>query len=104
MPLYLEKTHEEEFDNALVENLMAPSTRHVPILLAAHDRSKDRLYFLSGVLTQNFANVLFPLGDYYKGQSKMTNDVENANVHDKPSTQMTVRELAQQAMLPNALK
>jgi hypothetical protein len=30
--------------------------------------------------------------------------MEIVNDHDKPSTQMTVRELAQQAMLPNALK
>jgi tRNA-specific 2-thiouridylase len=104
MPLYLEKALEEESDNALVEYLMEPSTRHVPILLAARDSSKDQSYFLSGVPAQNFANVLFPLGDYYKSQTKVTNDMEIVNDHDKPSTQMTVRELAQQAMLPNASK
>jgi tRNA U34 2-thiouridine synthase MnmA/TrmU len=50
--------------------------------------------------------VLFPLGDYYNSQTSMINDVENANVHDKPNTQMTVQELGaqQEAILPNASK
>jgi tRNA-specific 2-thiouridylase len=54
-----------------------------PTLLKAHDRSKDQSYFLHAVRGEDFADVLFPIGDYLKSE---------------------VRELARDARLPVAEK
>ncbi|KAG7366553.1 tRNA-specific 2-thiouridylase mnmA [Nitzschia inconspicua] len=88
-------------DPILEEYLMQSSVQHLPILLAAKDRSKDQSYFLSNVPTTAFSNVLFPLGDYYK---KRMNDDRATSSSSSTADERTVRELAQQAQLPNATK
>jgi tRNA U34 2-thiouridine synthase MnmA/TrmU len=65
--------------------------------LAAKDRTKDQSYFLCGVPAKVLANVVFPLGDYYKKRDQPS-DIKTSN------GEMTVRELAMHANLPNASK
>jgi tRNA-5-taurinomethyluridine 2-sulfurtransferase len=88
---------------SLEEYLMQPSVRQLPVLLAAKDGSKDQSYFLCNVPAAAFANVMFPLGDYYKNrlESPPQQDVyHHLSTHDM----VTVRELARHAKLPNASK
>lgn len=91
-------------DPVLKEYLMQPSVRHLPVLLAAKDRSKDQSYFLSTVPATAFTNVLFPLGDYCKKrpEGEATPTTSFASTCSDPS--LTIRELAQKAQLPNAFK
>jgi tRNA U34 2-thiouridine synthase MnmA/TrmU len=62
----------------------------IPLLLKAVDATKDQSYFLSGVQGKDFRNVMFPLGDWIKSRTAIS--------------QKTVRELAMEAKLPNASK
>ena len=69
-----------------------------PMLLAGEDRSKDQSYFLSGVKTEAFRNVIFPLGHLAKSQSQQ-----------QPTTtdqhhQQSVRDIAHEANIPTASK
>lgn len=48
--------------------LMPTGTSEVPALCAARDRSKDQSYVLFGIQRPLLQRVLFPLGEYHKGQ------------------------------------
>ncbi|EJK48984.1 hypothetical protein THAOC_32180 [Thalassiosira oceanica] len=63
-----------------------------PMLLAGADRGKDQSYFLSGVKTESFRDVIFPLGRSYKSQQPTS------------SSQPTVRDIAIEAGIPTASK
>lgn len=60
-----------------------------PLLFAGVDKTKDQSYFLAGVQGCNFRNVLFPLGGFIK---------------KKGDDNLTVRQIAEKAQLPNASK
>jgi tRNA-5-taurinomethyluridine 2-sulfurtransferase len=93
---------------SLEDYLMQPSIRQLPILLAAQDRTKDQSYFLCNVPASAFANVLFPLGDFYKNELAsipQQDESHHLQNHDPFNHDIfTVRELAQHANLPNASK
>ena len=74
---------------------------HRPMLLAGADRSKDQTYFLSGVKTDNFKNVVFPLGHLMK---KDTPDKSNVAYNTKYRNQQSVRDIALAAQIPTASK
>ena len=106
MPKYLQQALEEEESTILADYILHPSVADTPLLLSALDRSKDQSYFLSGVPANNFSGVLFPLGDLYKtkhGKSSMdiSEDEDGDNIGDSV---LSVRQVAQHAMLPNATK
>jgi tRNA U34 2-thiouridine synthase MnmA/TrmU len=67
-----------------------------PLLLAGVDKTKDQSYFLAGVQGRSFRNVLFPLGDLNKSGT--------AAACSNTATTTTVRQLAEEAQLPNATK
>eukprot|EP00957_Ditylum_brightwellii_P202303 15329554-Ditylum_brightwellii.AAC.1 len=72
------------------------------LLVAGADISKDQSYFLTGVSSEAFRNVLFPLGHLFKSSS---NSKKEENFHQQQQqTTTTVREIAIQAQLPNATK
>lgn len=80
------------------------SNSHCPMLLAGADRSKDQTYFLSGVQTDKFRNVIFPLGHLAK---KNTTPLDKPNNNDHcigTEHQQSVRDIALQAKLPTAMK
>jgi tRNA U34 2-thiouridine synthase MnmA/TrmU len=114
MPDCLEGALEEEESSILADYLLSNTqgTSNVPILLTARDRFKDQSYFLSGVSGQSFSNILFPLGDLYK-TPPVPNVVHDDTIYSstwslsgqsRSSLQLSVRELAQEARLPNASK
>ena len=70
----------------------SPSSNHYPMLIAGADRSKDQTYFLSGVKSEAFQNVIFPLGHLAKSQSQ------------QQQQQPSVRDIAHQANIPTASK
>jgi len=79
---------EEEW--ILNNNNKSSSSNHYPMLIAGADRSKDQTYFLSGVKSEAFKNVIFPLGQLAKSQSQQQ--------------QQSVRDIAHQANIPTASK
>lgn len=97
MPKYLQQVLEEEESTDLADYILHPSIADTPLLFAAVDRSKDQSYFLSGVPAKAFSGVMFPLGDLYKTDHKRDGDQGNGNV-------LSVRQVAQNAQLPNASK
>lgn len=68
------------------------SHRSRPMLLAGVDRSKDQSYFLSGVKSEAFHNVIFPLGHLSKSQNQ------------QHKQQLSVRDIAKQVNIPTATK
>jgi tRNA U34 2-thiouridine synthase MnmA/TrmU len=68
-----------------------------PMLLAGADKAKDQTYFLSGVKTDNFRHVIFPLGNLEKRQTN--EETLRANRH-----RQSVRDIAIQAKIPTATK
>jgi len=79
----------------------SPSSNHYPMLIAGADRSKDQTYFLSGVKSEAFKNVIFPLGHLAKSQSQLhTTTEKNRQQQQKQS----VRDIAHQANIPTASK
>jgi len=91
---------EEEWilNNSDSNNGDSPSSNHYyPMLIAGADRSKDQTYFLSGVKSEAFKNVIFPLGHLAKSQITTT---ENRQQH----SQHSVRDIAHQANIPTASK
>ena len=62
------------------------------MLLADVDRSKDQSYFLSGVKSEAFHNVIFPLGHLSKSQNQ------------QHKQQLSVRDIAKQVNIPTATK
>lgn len=74
--------------DSAIEPFLSKTT---PTLLSGKDMSKDQSYFLSGVSGEALRNVLFPLGDYLKQPQD-------------DSTATSVRQLALETQLPNALK
>ena len=97
MPDYLRQALEEEESTDLADYILHPSVADTPLLFAAVDRSKDQSYFLSGVPAKAFSGVMFPLGDLYKTDHK-----SDENNGDKNT--LSVRQVAQNAQLPNASK
>ena len=89
---------EEEWilNNSDSNNGDSPSSYHYPMLIAGADRSKDQTYFLSGVKSEAFKNVIFPLGHLAKSQSQQQHTTEN---HP-----LSVRDIAHQANIPTASK
>ena len=77
-------------------NTTNTSSLHCPMLIAGADTSKDQSYFLSGVKTEAFRNVIFPLGHLIKSDFRNNNII---NHHPQ-----SVRELAQIANIPTATK
>jgi tRNA-specific 2-thiouridylase len=85
----------------------------LPLLLAGADRTKDQSYFLAGVKSESFRNVLFPIGHLMKNSTKpsMTGAHE---INSRPeeegdeasldSNVVTVRSIASMASLPTASK
>ena len=83
-----------------------------PMLIAGADRSKDQTYFLSGVKSEAFRNVLFPLGHLTKSSQTTTTgtnsnieqhyDANNENNNRHP--QQSVRDIATNANIPTASK
>ncbi|KAL9187157.1 hypothetical protein ACHAXT_010877 [Thalassiosira profunda] len=63
-----------------------------PLLLAGADTSKDQSYFLSGVASEAFRNVLFPLGHLSKSKSTGFDNHQS------------VRDIAREAGIPTASK
>lgn len=106
MPMYLRQALEEEESTILADYILHPSVADIPLLLSARDRSKDQSYFLSGVPAKAFSGVIFPLGDLYKTEhSKNPMGVsEDCIGKDISDSVLSVRQLAQQARLPNATK
>lgn len=81
----------------LLSSSTQPQTNsHRPMLLAGDDRTKDQTYFLSGVKTDNFRHMIFPLGNLVKRQS--SDEMHRAN------RRQSVRDIAVQAKLPTASK
>lgn len=54
-----------------------------PLLLAAADATKDQSYFLCGVPSRALRNVVFPLGDLTKTETRAIAARANLPVHDK---------------------
>ena len=52
-------------------------------LVKAIDKNKDQTYFLADVKKENFANVLFPIGDYTKEEVRKIAKDNNINVATK---------------------
>ncbi len=102
MPTYLEQALKEEESNVLADYILDPSVADQPLLFSAIDRSKDQSYFLSGVSAKAFSGVMFPLGDLYKTEKGKLEEMINAdNMNDAV---LSVRQVAQEAQLPNASK
>jgi len=95
MPEYLQEVLNRD---SSIASLLSKSN---PNLLAAKDQSKDQSYFLSGVAGEAFRNVLFPLGDYRKQHEHHDTNQDDSSFS---SLAPTVRQLAEQAQLPNAHK
>jgi tRNA-uridine 2-sulfurtransferase len=57
-----------------------------PALLRARDDAKDQTYFLHAVLREQFADVVFPIGDLTKEQVRQTARAAGLAVHDKPDS------------------
>lgn len=93
---------EEEWllSNSDRQHDMHRDVNHRPMLLAGADRSKDQTYFLSGVKTDNFKNVVFPLGHLVK---KHTSDKSYA-CKTTASNSYSVRDIAVKAQIPTASK
>lgn len=106
MPEYLQQALEEEESTILADYILHRSVANAPLLLSARDRTKDQSYFLSGVSAAAFSGVLFPLGDYYKTKHKRgTLDIsEDDNSDESADCEVTVRQIAQHARLPNCTK
>ncbi|KAL7429364.1 hypothetical protein ACHAXH_001037 [Discostella pseudostelligera] len=81
------------------------TTSHCPMLIAGADTSKDQSYFLSGVRTESFRNVIFPLGHLIKSdvQNNTSNSTDNMS-NDSNDHPRSVRELARTANIPTATK
>jgi len=88
----------------------------VTVLMAAADATKDQSYFLAGCSsTQHLSNVVFPLGDLYKKETRVAGGQQHqqqlsSNVFEGATTVFgvdgtrTVRQLARDFELPNADK
>ena len=92
---------EEEW--LLNNNLQLPDNSHLPMLISGADRTKDQTYFLSGVKTNNFRNVIFPLGHLPKAQRSSLENSKN-DLDSSASTDQSVRDIAHQAKIPTASK
>jgi tRNA-specific 2-thiouridylase len=106
MPDYLHKAFLQLRQNGsdcssswLIDYILDPSVAEYPVLMSARDRSKDQSYFLSRVPAKAFSNVLFPLGDLFKNVKTASPAAATTTI-----TSSSVRELAQEAKLPNATK
>ncbi|KAL7535859.1 hypothetical protein ACHAXR_006777, partial [Thalassiosira sp. AJA248-18] len=78
-----------------------------PMLIAGADRSKDQTYFLSGVKSEAFRNVIFPLGHLAKSQGKdnmMMNRQQQQHGNKINQQQQSVRDIAHEANIPTASK
>ncbi|KAL7534659.1 hypothetical protein ACHAWF_004903 [Thalassiosira exigua] len=89
------RPEEEWIFGAGERSTMASSPPPPPMLLAAADRSKDQSYFLSGVPSEAFRRVLFPLGHLTK-----------RSTGERPGggREKSVRDIAREAGLPTAEK
>ena len=92
---------EEEW--LLRNNLQLSDNSHLPMLISGADRTKDQTYFLSGVKTENFRNVIFPLGHLPKTQKSLL-DKSNGVLGSGISTDRSVRDIAHQVKIPTASK
>ena len=90
---------EEEW--ILNNNNESSSSYHYPMLIAGADRSKDQTYFLSGVKSEAFRNVIFPLGHLAKSRSQHHTTTED---NRQQQQQQSVRDIAHQANIPTASK
>ena len=88
---------EEEW---ILNNSNSTSSDHYPMLIAGADRSKDQTYFLSGVKSEAFKNVIFPLGHLAKSQSQQ----HHQHTTTEENHPQSVRDIAHQANIPTASK
>jgi tRNA U34 2-thiouridine synthase MnmA/TrmU len=85
--------------NSISQTKQTKNNLHCPMLLAGADRGKDQTYFLSGVKTENFSKVIFPLGHLAKKQSMKPTRLEGTDtprntVFDDFSNEQSVRDIA----------
>ena len=72
---------------------------HHPMLIAGADKSKDQSYFLSGVKSEAFRNVIFPLGHLPKRLKPSKGDRQHNSTRKH-----SVRDIASKANIPTASK
>jgi len=85
------------------EWILDNNSQHYPMLLAGADRSKDQSYFLSGVKSEAFHNIIFPLGHLSKSQNQQ-HHTEHDKGDDQYHQQLSVRDIAKHANIPTATK